>query len=58
MTYPVEETLFEIPAPDEGETYPGGLRPGEYTRSGLVELLRTHKGNPEAIQFIADMLEE
>ncbi len=24
----------------------------------IVELLRKYKGNPEAIQFIADMLEE
>ena len=31
---------------------------GEYDCNGIVELLRAHKHNPEAIQFIADMMEE
>ncbi len=38
--------------------YPGGIEPGSYTCNELVALLRRNKENPEAIQFIADMLEE
>ena len=40
---------------NEGDTYPGNIKPGEYN---VAELLRAHKSNPEAIQFIADMVEE
>lgn len=36
----------------------GGIAEGEYDCNGIVELLRSHKDNPEAIQFIADMMEE
>jgi hypothetical protein len=31
---------------------------GEFTINKIVDLLRKYKHNPEAIQFIADMLEE
>ncbi len=42
-----------------GQTkYPGDIKPGAYTTNEVVALLRKHKHNPEAIQFIADMLEE
>lgn len=61
MIYPVDpEPILVIPDydPYEPKPYPGGIVPGEYTLSGLVELLRKHKNNPEAIQFIADLLEE
>jgi hypothetical protein len=34
-----------------------GIREGYYTGYGIVRLLREHKDSPEAIQFIADMLE-
>lgn len=34
-----------------------GIDEGYYTWDDLVNLLRTHKNNPEAIQFIADMME-
>jgi hypothetical protein len=30
---------------------------GTYDTNGIVDLLRTHKENPEIIQFIADMME-
>jgi hypothetical protein len=33
------------------------IPPGEYDLNGIVELLRDHKENPEAIQYIADMME-
>lgn len=43
-----------IPEHDENEgPYPGGIQPGW---QNLQNLLRLHKHNPEAIQFIADML--
>ncbi len=37
------------------EKYPGGILPGDHE---LVKLLRDAAENPEAIRFIADMLEE
>lgn len=35
-----------------------GIKSGYYCGNKVVELLRHNKGNPEAIQFIADMLEQ
>jgi hypothetical protein len=35
-----------------------GVPPDAYDWDGLVELLRTHKSNPDAVQFIADMMAE
>ena len=53
-------TTLSIPDydPDDPRPYPGDIRPGEYTSNELVELLRKHAHDPEAICFIADMLEE
>ena len=54
--------MFELLLPDHGdepdERYPGDIEPGIYSLNEVVELLRKHKRNPDAIQFIADMLEE
>ncbi len=44
--------------PDHAQPYPGDIEPGLYSMSGLVALLRQHAENPDAIHFIADMLEE
>ncbi len=44
--------------PDDPQPYPGGIEPGVYFLSGLVALLREHAEDPEAIRFIADMLED
>jgi hypothetical protein len=44
--------------PDDPKPYPGDIKPGVYEGNELVELLRQHSANPEAIRFIADMLEE
>jgi len=52
-----QSTLLVVPETEERETYPGGIEPGYYTRNEVVALLREHKDNPSAIQFIADMLE-
>jgi hypothetical protein len=40
------------------QPYPGDIRPGEYQGNEIVEHLRDRAHNPEAVRFIADMLEE
>ena len=57
MSFPQGPFVLEVPDPDEGQNNPGDIDPGEYNLQDLVELLRTHKDNPEVIQFIADMME-
>jgi hypothetical protein len=51
------QIMLEIPMQD-GEDYPGDIAPGRYTRNDVVKLLREHCHDPEAVRFIADMLEE
>jgi hypothetical protein len=43
---------------EDPQPYPGDIQPGEYQGNEVVELLREHADDPEAIRFIADMLEE
>jgi hypothetical protein len=43
---------------DDPQPYPGDIQPGEYQGNEVIELLRQHSHNPEAIRFISDMLEE
>lgn len=46
--------------PDADPTRPPdchGITPGYYDHAGVVALLRFHKGSPDAIQFVADMME-
>jgi hypothetical protein len=43
---------------EDPQSYPGDIQPGEYQGNEVVELLREHADNPEAIRFIAEMLEE
>ena len=38
--------------------YPGDIKPGYYSEAEVEELLKKHKDNPEALQFIRDMMEE
>jgi len=55
------KTEWSLVVPDhdsDSEVYPGGIEPGRYDINEVVELLRAHKHDPEAIQFIADMMEE
>ncbi len=48
-----------IPGHDDVDrVFPGNIQPGLYRGNEVVNLLRDHRHNPEAIQFIADMLEE
>jgi len=58
MSYPLEESILEIPELWGEELDYHGVEPGSYTRNELVDLLRKHANDPAAILFIADMLEE
>ena len=53
-----EETII-IPDydPYNPKPYPGDIKPGYYSKSEIKKLLKKHKDNPEALQFLRDMLE-
>ena len=53
------EVIIIIPEydPYNAKPYPGDIKPGNYSKSEIKKLLKKHKGNPEALQFIRDMLE-
>ena len=55
---PDEETII-IPDydPYNPKSYPGDIRPCCYRRSEIKKLLKKRKDNPEALQFLRDMLE-
>ena len=44
--------------PYKPKPYPGAIKPGYYSKAEVKKLLSKHKRNPEAIQFIRDMLED
>jgi hypothetical protein len=44
--------------PQDPQPYPGDIKLGIYEDNEIVDLLRQHCHNPEAIYFIADMLED
>ena len=44
--------------PDNPKPYPGDIKPGYYSQADVKELLEKNKDNPEALQFIQDMMEE
>jgi hypothetical protein len=52
MSTPKDPELFTIPENDYG------IEEGPVHYSRLVDLLRVYKDHPDAIQFIADMMEE
>jgi hypothetical protein len=54
------ETELIIPYydPINPKLYPAGLKPGCYSEAKVKRLLKKHKNNPEALQFLRDMLEE
>jgi hypothetical protein len=54
-TIPADAVLL-IPEP-ENEPALYGVKAGYYNSKQMVELIDQHKGNAEAIHFIADMLE-
>lgn len=43
---------------DDPRPYPGDIKPGQYDTKQLVDLLRRNAHDPQAILFLADMLEE
>ena len=53
-----EETII-IPDydPYNAKPYPGDIKPGSYSKSEIKKLIKKYKDNPEALQFIRDMLE-
>ena len=55
-----EETELIIPDydPYNPKPYPGDIKPGSYNKAQVKKLLKKHKDNPEAIQFLRDMMEE
>ncbi len=44
--------------PYNPKPYPGDIKPGYYSKAEVKKLIRKYRHNPEAIQFIRDMLEE
>ena len=54
------ETELIIPDYDayNPKPYPGDIKPGYYSQAKVKKLLKQHKDNPEALQFLQDMLEE
>jgi hypothetical protein len=44
--------------PNDPQPYPRDIKPGIYEDNEIVDLLRHHCHNPEAIYFIADLLED
>ena len=51
-----DKAVLLIPEP-ETEPAPYGIKPGYYDPKQMLELIVRHKGDAEAIRFIADMLE-
>jgi len=52
------DAVLLIPEPEEEQLpAPFGVAPGYYNPKQLLELLLQHKHNPDAVHFIADMLE-
>ena len=42
--------------PYNAKPYPGDIRPGYYSKPEVKKLLKKHKNNPKALQFIRDMM--
>ena len=43
--------------PIDPKPYPGDIKPGYYTQKKVKELRAKNKNNPQALQFLKDMLE-
>ena len=54
------ETELIIPDydPCNPKPYPGDIKPGYCSKAKVKKLLKKHKDNPEALQFLRDMMEE
>lgn len=50
--------LQSVYFPDHADCpLPHGIKPGNYTVNQICQLLRDNADNPQAIHFIADMME-
>jgi hypothetical protein len=53
-----KRAVLLIPEPEhEGEPPIYGVKPGYYDPKQMLQLIDEHKGDADAVQFIADMLE-
>ena len=55
-----DQTELIIPDydPYDPKSYTGAIKPGSYSQVKVKKLLNKHKGNPKALQFLRDMMEE
>lgn len=53
-----KEQLIIIPEydPIDPKPYPGDIKPGYYSKGHIESLLAKHNGNPDAVQFLHDMM--
>jgi hypothetical protein len=54
-----DDTELIIPDSDpyDPKPYPGNIKPGTYSQTKVKKLLKKNKDNPEALQFLRDMVE-
>ncbi|MFZ2036996.1 MAG: hypothetical protein WAU62_08795 [Dehalococcoidales bacterium] len=52
------ETIIPDYDPYNPKPYPGDIKPAYYNKAQVKRLLKKHKDNPQALQFLQDMLEE
>jgi len=53
-----KDAVLLIPEPENEHDQPAyGVKSGYYNSKGMLDLLEEHKGNPDAVCYIADMLE-
>ena len=58
MIYDETELIIPDYDPYEPKPYPGNIKPGYYNKARVTRLLKKHKDNPAALQFLRDMMEE
>ena len=58
MIYHETELIIPDYDPINPKSYPGDIKPGYYTEAKVKKLLKKHKDNQEALQFLRDMMEE
>jgi hypothetical protein len=57
---PTADAILLIPDfdPEEPEQYPGNIQPGYYNSEQMLQLIGANANNPQAILFIAEMLDD
>jgi len=51
------ELLISDYGPYNPKPYPGDIKPGSYSKAKVNALLKKHKENLDALQFLRDMME-